>query len=77
MMRELRQGLDEAERHFLLSLVAGAPEWPLLGLQHLEHLPALRWKLRNLHELQKTNARKFARQTEMLVERLASSLPAG
>lgn len=71
LMRELQQGLDESERRFLLSLVTGAPEWPLLGIAHVEHLPGIRWKLRNLAQLQKANARKFAEQAEMLSSRLA------
>jgi hypothetical protein len=58
--RELQRGLDADERRFLLSLVAGAPEWPLLRIAHLEHRPGLRWKLRNLAQLQKANPRKFA-----------------
>jgi predicted nucleotidyltransferase component of viral defense system len=72
LVREIQQGLDDDERRFLLSLVAGAPEWPLLGIEHLEHLPGLRWKLRNLGQLQKANARKFAEQAEALASRLAS-----
>ena len=39
MMRELQQGLSADERRFLLSLVAAEPEWPLLGVPHLEQLP--------------------------------------
>lgn len=71
LMRELQQGLDEGERRFLLSLVIGAPDWPLLGMAHLEHLPGIRWKLRNLAQLQKVNARKFAEQAEMLSSRIS------
>src|SRR5690606_7602635 len=41
MVCELQQGLDDNERHFLLSLVAGTPDWSLLGIEHLEHLPGL------------------------------------
>lgn len=66
MMRELQQGLSPDERRFLLSLVAAAPEWSLLGLPHLEQLPGLRWKLQNLERLRKTNARKFAEQSDAL-----------
>ncbi|MBR0899085.1 nucleotidyl transferase AbiEii/AbiGii toxin family protein [Bradyrhizobium tropiciagri] len=66
MMRELQQGLSADERSFLLSLVAAAPEWSLLGLPHLERLPGLRWKLQNLERLRKTNARKFAEQSDAL-----------
>lgn len=66
MARELQQDLDSDERRFLLSLVANQPNWPLLGIAHLEHLPGIRWKLRNLERLQKTNAEKFAEQSEVL-----------
>jgi predicted nucleotidyltransferase component of viral defense system len=72
LMRELQQGLVESERRFLLSLVVGAPEWPLLEIAHLEQLPGIRWKLQNLAQLQKTNAKKFAEQADILKTRLAS-----
>jgi len=70
MVHEIQQGLDDHERRFLLSLVAGTPEWPLLGIAHLEHLPAIRWKLHNLAQLQKTNPKKFAEQADTLAARL-------
>jgi predicted nucleotidyltransferase component of viral defense system len=70
MLRELQQGLDTNERQFLLSLVANKPEWPLLGIAHLEHLPGIRWKLQNLQRLQKSNAKKFAEQSDELARLL-------
>ncbi|MBS0352593.1 MAG: nucleotidyl transferase AbiEii/AbiGii toxin family protein [Proteobacteria bacterium] len=75
MVRELQQGLDDNERRFLLSLVAGAPDWPLLGIAHLEHLPGIRWKLHNLAQLQKTNTKKFAEQADVLTARLSATTP--
>ena len=72
LLGELQAGLDDSEQRFLLSLVAGAPEWSLMGIDHLEHLPGIRWKLRNLAQLQKANARKFAQQADALAERLAA-----
>ena len=66
MVHELQQDLSADERRFLLSLVAAEPEWPLLGVPHLEQLPGLRWKLQNLERLRKTNARKFAEQSDTL-----------
>lgn len=71
MVRELQQGLDDSERRFLLSLVAVTPDWSLLGIAHLEHLPGIRWKLHNLSKLQKTNAKKFAEQADVLAAKLA------
>lgn len=71
MVRELQQELDDNERRFLLSLVAVTPDWSLLGIAHLEHLPGIRWKLHNLSKLQKTNAKKFAEQADVLAAKLA------
>jgi predicted nucleotidyltransferase component of viral defense system len=71
MMREIREGLDDDERRFLLSLVAGAPDWSLLGIEHLEYLPGLRWKLQNLAQLKKANPKKFAEQSEALASQLS------
>ena len=70
MVREIQQGLDDDERRFLLSLAAGTPEWSLLGIAHLEHLPGIRWKLHNLAQLQKADAKKFAEQADALAARL-------
>ena len=75
LVLELQQGLDDNERHFLLSLVAGKPDWPLLGIGHLEHLPGIRWKLHNLEQLQKTKVKKFAEQADMLAAQLAAVAP--
>lgn len=71
MVRELQQGLDADERRFLLSLVANQPDWPSLGLAHMEHLPGIRWKLHNLDRLQKANTKKFVEQSEALARLLA------
>ncbi len=72
MLRELQQGLTTDERRFLLSLVAAKPEWSLLGVPHLEQLPGLKWKLQNLEKLRKSNAKKFAEQSDSLERHLNS-----
>ncbi len=72
MVREIQRGLDDDERRFLLSLAGGKPDWSLLGIAHLEHLPGIRWKLHNLAQLQKADARKFAEQTDLLAEQLSA-----
>ena len=76
LAHELQKGLDSDERRFLLSLVRGEPEWELLGISHLEHLPGIRWKLHNLDQLKKSNAKKFDEQASALEGALseASSL---
>jgi hypothetical protein len=66
LMTELPQTLDSNERQFLLSLVSNAPDWPLLNIAHLERLPAVRWKLKNLEQLAKTSPAKFSEQADAL-----------
>jgi predicted nucleotidyltransferase component of viral defense system len=66
MVREIQQRLTADGRRFLMSLVAAEPEWKLLNVPHLEQLPSLRWKLQNLERLQKSDARKFAEQSDTL-----------
>ena len=69
MMSELQSGLDADERAFLLSLVAGSPEWDRLGVAHVSQMPAVRWKIHNLEQLRRSNPGKFAAQLERLIER--------
>jgi predicted nucleotidyltransferase component of viral defense system len=66
MMRELQMGLDTQERAFLLSLVRNTPDWSQLEIAHLDQLPAIQWKLRNLAELARTNPKKHTAQVEAL-----------
>lgn len=72
MIDELQHGIDSDEQRFLMSLLAGEPEWGLLGVAHVEQLPGVRWKLHNLLQLKKKNAKRFAEQTEALRTRLAA-----
>jgi len=69
MVAELQAGVDAEEREFLLSLARNEPNWTLLGIEHLEQLPGIRWKLTNLERLAKANPKKLNAQAQEL-ERL-------
>ncbi len=43
--------LTADERSFILSIKQGEPNWDLLGMPHLETLPAIRWKLQNIQKM--------------------------
>lgn len=47
----LKNGLTNDEKYFLLSLKEGKPVWSLLGLNGVERLPAVQWKLRNIQKM--------------------------
>ena len=73
MIAELKAGLDAPEREFLLSLARNEPNWDLLGIEHLEQLPGIRWKLENLGRLAKANPKKLKEQAHKL-ERLLGKI---
>lgn len=66
MRVEMQAALTDAQKRFLLGLVAGTPDWSLVTCQHLSALPAVQWKLQNLARLKKSNPAKFRQQTEEL-----------
>ena len=70
MVQEIQASLDAGERRFLLSLVAGRPDWSTLGIAHAEYLPGIRWKLHNLQQLAIKSPGKFADQADILAQRL-------
>ncbi len=70
LLRRLHKDLDDDERKFLFSVVHNQPEWELLGFTNLSELPGLRWKLRNMAELAKSNPRKFKKQADVLARLL-------
>ena len=73
MIVELQASLDANEREFLLSLARNKPNWAMLGIDHLEQLPGMRWKLTNLERLAKVNPRKFKAQARELETLLKTS----
>lgn len=59
LFAELPAALDADEREFLRTLVRARPDWSLLGISHLEELPAIRWRLQNLQELERKQPERF------------------
>ncbi len=70
LFAELPLSLDEAERKFLHSVHRLDPEWDLVGVQGIENLPALRWKLLNLERLKARNQQKFDEMLGVLGQQL-------
>ena len=43
--------LPHQEKQFIVSMKEGAPRWELLGLEGIQDLPAVRWKLLNIRRM--------------------------
>ncbi|OGV69578.1 MAG: hypothetical protein A2283_02110 [Lentisphaerae bacterium RIFOXYA12_FULL_48_11] len=61
--------LDNSEKTFLLSMKSGDPDWSVLGIENLERMPALQWKLMNIRSM---DARKRQVQLRLLQELLSA-----
>lgn len=67
VIHQLDHKLTDQEREFLITFKSREPNWDLLGLQGIEHFPAIKWKL---HNLQKMDPHKHQRATEELKRKL-------
>ena len=47
----LQSELTDQERNFLLSLKEGQPRWSLMGIEGIDKLPAIQWKLTNIKNM--------------------------
>lgn len=64
MIATLVAGMPEAHRHFLLGFKRGQPDWELLGIPEAKHLPAVKWKQRNLNRLTDSRRHELAEALE-------------
>ncbi|ATA25462.1 hypothetical protein BIY26_20815 [Brenneria goodwinii] len=55
----LKSHFTARDRQFLLSYKQNHPDWSLYRYPDIQHLPAIRWKQRNLAALNAKNAAKF------------------
>ena len=53
--------LTVEEKQFIVSVKEGRPQWDLLGLEGVEKLPAVRWKLLNSAKIDPEKHRKAVR----------------
>lgn len=53
LINELNSSLTQKEKQFLISFKNIKPDWSLLGLDEIQNLPAVKWKLQNLQRMDK------------------------
>lgn len=64
----LQRRLGEREKVFLLSFKRGEPHWNLLGVEHAETLPAVRWKLLNISQMSPEKHREVLGNLKRVLE---------
>jgi len=53
LVAQIRQGLTENERQFILSIKQCNPNWSLLDIEGINNLTAVQWKLQNIEKMEK------------------------
>jgi hypothetical protein len=51
VIERLRKELTSDKKTFLVSLKAGEPNWSVMGIEGIEKLPAIQWKLTNIRKI--------------------------
>lgn len=51
LIETVKNALTDDEKAFLLSLKEGQPKWTLMGIECIEKLPAVQWKLKNIRHM--------------------------
>jgi len=59
LIHEINQTLSDDEKAFIVTFKKMEPEWSLLGLDKIQDLPAIKWKLYNLGKMSR-NKHKIA-----------------
>ena len=68
LVAQIHAEMTSDERAFLLSFKRRQPDWALLGLDHIDKLPAVRWKLHNLSKMPADKHAEAVRQLEKVLQ---------
>lgn len=52
LIKIINRDLTEKERRFLLSVKTGEPKWDLFDWEHIKFLPAVKWKIHNIKQME-------------------------
>jgi len=64
LVKAIRNGLTDNERRFILSVKRGDPDWKLLGVEGVDRLPAVQWKLLNVAKMGKDKHKRSLQKLE-------------
>ena len=71
LINQINIALNDDDKRFLISLKMGEPEWALLGVENIQNMPAVKWKL---HNIRKMDAKRREKSLEHLRRKLGFTL---
>jgi hypothetical protein len=51
LIETVKHALTDDEKAFLISLKEGYPKWTLMGIEGIQQLPAVQWKVKNIRNM--------------------------
>jgi len=70
LITEIHSRLGVREKEFLLSVKRREPKWGLLGLEGVDRLPAVKWKLHNLGRMDKAAHQRAVNRLARVLEEI-------
>jgi hypothetical protein len=68
LVQLLKENLTTNERRFILSVKQKKPQWSLLGIEHARDLPAVKWKMINLRQMNSGKHQKAVKRLQNFLE---------
>lgn len=68
LIQTINQVLTDKERGFLLSVKRGEPDFSLMPFEHLDQLPALKWKVINVKNMEKQKHQIMLNKLKMILD---------
>ena len=62
LIKVIKQSLTINERRFILSIKGNNPQWELIEIDHVKDLPAVKWKLHNISQMDANKHKKALRK---------------
>ena len=64
----IARGLTIPEKQFIVSVKEGMPQWDLIGIEGIDNLPAVKWKLLNIGRMSPSKHTKAVRKLRDYLE---------
>ena len=68
LVADISAYMTDNDKDFLLSFKSGTPQWDLMPVPVIEQLPAVRWKLMNIHRMSQKKHRKMLINLQSVVD---------
>jgi len=67
LVRLIQTGITQEEKELLVSVMRGEPQWNLLGINGYNDLPAVKWKMQNIAQMDVSKRNQVVQELETIL----------